>query len=77
MKAILEFDLSDSEDRAAHLRAIKATSAYLVIWDMFQELRKVWKYGDDDKLAEIAEGWKEKLAELCDAHGINIDTELE
>lgn len=39
-KAILEFDLNDSDDRMAHLRAVKSTDLALVIWELEYNLRK-------------------------------------
>ena len=39
-KAILEFDLNDSDDRMAHLRAVKSTDLALVIWEFEYNLRK-------------------------------------
>lgn len=39
-KATLEFDLNDSDDRMAHLRAVKSTDLALVIWELEYNLRK-------------------------------------
>lgn len=39
-KATLEFNLDDSDDRMAHLRAIKSTDLALVIWEFEYNLRK-------------------------------------
>lgn len=49
MKAILEFDLSDADERDAHLRAIKAPDAYAALWDIAQEVfRPARKHGYSD-----------------------------
>ena len=40
MKAILEFDLDDGSDKMAHTRCLKATDAYLVLWNFSEFLRK-------------------------------------
>ncbi len=57
MKAILEFDLDEHEDRLAHKRAISATDVYLALHDIDNEFRKMIKYdstiGMDQKLALI------------------------
>lgn len=44
MKAILEFDLDDHDDINAHKRAISATNAYLVLFDLDNYLRSELKY---------------------------------
>ena len=75
-KAILQFDLTDSDDKADFLRATKATSAYLVIWEMFQELRKDWKYSQDPVLAAHAEKYRDILNGLCSGNSIDLDNEL-
>jgi hypothetical protein len=46
MKAILEFDLNDSFEEKAHVRAINATKAYLALHDMAELLRNDRKYGE-------------------------------
>ena len=76
MRGLLEFNLSDPDEQRSHIRATKATDAYLVISDMFQELRKDWKYSEDDKVVELAEKYRDELVRLCEYHGINLDTEL-
>jgi hypothetical protein len=39
-KAILEFDLNDSDDAMAHLRAIKSLDMALVLWEMAYNTKK-------------------------------------
>jgi len=74
-KFVIEFnDIEDTPEAA--VRALKATDAYIVIWDMFQELRKVWKYSEDNTAIEYADHWDQKLRELCDANGIDVWNEL-
>jgi len=76
MKAILQFDLNDPDDRESHIRAIKATDAYLVIWEMFQELRKDWKYSQDPEVVKHAEKYRDLLNSLVHGHGIDLDNEI-
>ena len=76
MKAILEFDLDDSVDREAHLRAVKSTSLALVIWDMDQYLRAQTKYAPDSIPPEVYESLQEtrdKLHEIMSDHSIDLD----
>ena len=40
MKAKLEFDLDDVDDRMAHLRCVKATDMAMVLWEMTMNMRK-------------------------------------
>ena len=40
MKAILEFDLNDPDDKMAHLRCIKSTDMAIVIWEFISNSRK-------------------------------------
>ncbi len=61
MKGILEFNLEESFERAAHKRAINASTAYLCLWDIGQEIfRPARKHGysDEPKLNELLR-WKE------------------
>lgn len=61
-KGILEFDLEDFEDRASHLRAVKADTMAMAIDDLFNVLRDGYKYGsiDGDQLTEE----QQKMCEL-------------
>jgi hypothetical protein len=76
MKAILQFDLDEREDKEAHIRATKATDAYLVLWDMMQAFRTVYKYGQDPVAAKYAEEWRDKLIEVMRDHNIDLDNEI-
>lgn len=64
------------EEKQELLRALKATNAYLVVYDMFQELRKVWKYSELEDEIAFAEHWRDKLIEICSFNGVNVDEEL-
>lgn len=72
----ITFNIEDESERQAALRALKATDAYLVIWEFTQELRKVWKYSEDDSAAAAAELWRDRLFEYMDQHGVHLDEEL-
>jgi len=40
MKATLEFDLNDADDKMAHIRCVKATDMALVLWEIQMNLNK-------------------------------------
>jgi hypothetical protein len=40
MKAILEFDLDDHDDKMAHLRCVKSLDLALFIWDILYQKKK-------------------------------------
>lgn len=68
MKAILEFNLNEPDDRESHKRAVKVDSLYAAIEDFDQYLRSQIKYTDQtqevyDKLDEVRETLHNKLAE--------------
>jgi hypothetical protein len=83
MKAILEYDLSDSDDRMAHLRAVKSTDMALALWQILYNTRKEMLYtiealemkeGAEDISAYAAiELYRQKLGEIAEEYGINVD----
>ena len=46
MKAILEYDLNDAEDKAAHYRAIMSLEMAIAINETYNLLRSRVKYGE-------------------------------
>jgi len=40
MKAILEFDLDDQDDKIKHLRAVRSDDAFLCLFDIQTKLKK-------------------------------------
>lgn len=78
MKAILEFNLDEHDDRVAHLRAVKALDMALVLWDIDQYLRGLIKHGDlDDKVYDALDATRDKLYEFMNQRDITIDSILE
>jgi microsomal dipeptidase-like Zn-dependent dipeptidase len=69
-KAILEFDLNEYDDRLAHLRAMKATDAYIVIQGIHSFLRNLQKHKDQEVI-DIND-LLEKLNEIEDQYGIDL-----
>lgn len=59
MKAILEFNLDEHEDRVAHLRSVKSLDLVLSLHDLDQELRSKIKYAPDSESREKIEAYNE------------------
>jgi hypothetical protein len=80
MKAILEFDLDNPDDKMSHLRCIKATEMMITIWEIDQHLRSITKYAPDttsqetyDELVRV----RERLHEIMDDNGITFEGLIE
>lgn len=80
MKAILEFNLDDSEDKMSHLRCVKATEMMITLWEMDQHLRSITKYAPDsmsqetyDELVKV----REMLREIMGNNGITFEGLIE
>jgi hypothetical protein len=71
MKAILEFDMDDLDDRNSHMRAIKSTQAYLAL---FQVREFLFKVRDKD---EVSDNILEEFNAIVDHYDIDLDRELE
>ena len=58
MKGILEFDLNDPDEAAAHKRAVLALDMMMCLHDVKEQFRSKIKY--DDKLTEDElKGWED------------------
>lgn len=80
MKAVLEFNLDDPEDKMSHLRCVKATEMMITLWEMDQHLRSITKYAPDstsqetyDELVKV----REMLHEIMGNNGITFDNLIE
>jgi hypothetical protein len=76
MEGILKFNLEDSADREAHLRAIKSTKLAIALWEMDQYLRAQAKYAPDSMPPEVYESLlktRDKLREIMSEHSIDLD----
>ena len=75
MKAKLEFDLDNPDDKIAHMRCVKATDMALMLWDIKQNIRSKLKY--DEKLSEAEfhqwEIMQDEFYSIADDYGINLD----
>ena len=80
-KAILEFDLTDGDDRIEHLRATKSTDMALFIWhliyntrkELLRELEATDLDGSADHDYDLLDRVFEKIHDLLHEHGIKID----
>ena len=78
-KAILEFDLTDSDDQREHLRAIKSTDMAIMIWELLYNTKKEFerKLESDEKTTdkefELLDTIWDRIRELADERGIIID----
>jgi hypothetical protein len=71
MKALLEFDLDDVDDRLSHHRCVKSLDMALAIWDIQMNFRKQCQHelGESNTLDSIFE----KLDDIFKKYNINCD----
>ena len=78
-KAILEFDLTDPDDRIEHLRAIKSLDMALVLWELFYNSKKQFineleaNEDSSEKEFELVEKIWDRIYEIANERGIRID----
>lgn len=72
-KAALTFDLSEPDDREAHLRATLAGNLYGALWDVAQRLRDRVKHGTDDAKVAITEEIRQEFFSILETHGVDLD----
>lgn len=75
MKAKLEFDLDNPDDRMGHMRCVKATDMALMLWDIKQKIRSKLKYSHDLSEDELHqwEVMQDEFYSIADDYGINLD----
>lgn len=80
MKAILEFDITQPDERKAHLRAIKADNMYFVLFEINSNINKKLDYWIDANPNASLSTLKDFMFQLINAemeiNHINLD-ELE
>ena len=75
MKAILEFNLDEPDDKEQFTVASNAVNFYMALYDFDQQMRSWVKYGShdftdiDDALYDV----REKLWEFMDDNHVNFD----
>jgi hypothetical protein len=75
-EAILKYDLNDTDDAMAHMRAIKSFDMALAIWNIIHNTKKGLEYSMDGKEINKYEALDlvyEKIYEILDEHNIKID----
>lgn len=75
-KAILEFDLTDPDDKVEHERAVKSLDLCLALWDIDQYLRAQTKYASDDMPEEAYDALtkaREEFYNIMNEHNISLD----
>ncbi len=74
-KAILEFDLSDPDQREAHEKALKADSFSLALWDTYHKLfRGRLKYHSDqysEKEIKLIEEMRDEFNAILAENGVS------
>ena len=76
MKAKLEFDLNDSEDRMSHMRCVKSTDMAIVLFDLLCNARKTIAHNHQDASEDFIEGVEvvmDHIRKVCEDNNINID----
>lgn len=78
MKAKLEFDLDDIDDRMEHLRCVKSTDMAIVLFEITHNLKRKLEYRFEAQPQERDEfdGLEEAFSEihkLLEDNNINID----
>jgi len=76
MKAKLEFDLDDFDDREAHKRCVKSLELCLLLWDLDQELRNRTKNAPDTTTEEeirVAAEIRTTLFQLMSKYNIDLE----
>ena len=72
MKAKLTFDLP--EDKYEWENAIRADAMYAALWDISQDLRKLWKYEElSEEEWKMVERIRDKFHEILSDHNINLE----
>jgi len=76
MKATIEFNLHDPEDKREHQRMLKSMDMHLALWDISQELRSKVKYASDSMSKDEYEAWEqaqEMFYRIINEYTIDLD----
>jgi hypothetical protein len=76
-QATLTFDLNDSDDAMAHLRAVKSLDLALAIWDIVHNTKKSleWSLESKEEISryDVVDLVYEKIYAILEEHDIVID----
>jgi hypothetical protein len=76
IKAKLEYDLNDTDDAMAHMRAIKSLDMALALWEITHNTKKSLEWSMEGKEMDKYDALElvfEKIHEILDEHNIKID----
>jgi hypothetical protein len=80
-EGILKYDLNDSDDAMAHMRAVKSLHMALALWDITHNTKKGIAYalegkdlkGESVSNYEVLDMVYERIYEILDENGIKVD----
>ena len=75
-EAILKYDLNDSDDNMAHMRAVKSLDMALALWDITHNTKKGLEWSMEGKELdkyEVLDIVYEKIYEILEEHNIKMD----
>lgn len=76
MKAKLEFDLTDQEDKLRHTRVILADNAFSAMWEITQYLRNKIREAErldiDNNSYEVIRNVQSSIQEILEENGIDL-----
>ena len=75
-EAILKYDLNDSDDTMAHMRAVKSLDMALALWDITHNTKKSIEWSLEGKELdkyEVLDIVYEKIYEILEEHNIKMD----
>lgn len=76
MKAILEFNLDEPDDKEAHMRAVKSLNIMLALWEYEKYLRGQLKYNEEGLTSEqydVLDKARSKFYEILNENNISFD----
>jgi hypothetical protein len=75
-EAILKYDLNDTDDAMAHMRAVKSLDMALALWDITHNTKKNIEWFLESKELnkyEVLDLVYERIYEILDEHNIKLD----
>ena len=75
-EAILKYDLNDTDDAMAHMRAVKSLDMGLALWDITHNTKKGLEWSMEGKELdkyEVLDIVYEKIYEILEEHNIKMD----
>ena len=75
-EAILKYDLNDTDDAMAHMRAIKSLDMALALWELLNNSKRTLERAMHEREIDKYEALDmvyERIYELMDEHNIKLD----